>query len=37
VLDASQSLSAEAARLTEEVQSFFVALRSGPLGSAKAA
>jgi len=37
VLDASQSLSAEATRLTEEVQNFFVALRSGPLGSAKAA
>ncbi len=37
VLDASQSLSAEATRLTEEVQNFFVALRSGPLGGAKAA
>jgi methyl-accepting chemotaxis protein len=37
VLDVSQSLSAEATRLTEEVQNFFVALRSGPPGGAKAA
>ena len=29
VFEASQSLSAEATRLTEEVQSFFVALRAG--------
>jgi methyl-accepting chemotaxis protein len=31
VLDASQSLSAEANRLTAEVQNFFTALRTGPL------
>jgi hypothetical protein len=30
VLDASLSLSSEANRLTEEVQNFFTALRSGP-------